>query len=50
MCCFYSHAKVCPIGRVDTLDPRAGGKCGKYSNRSNGSDAVRQVKNRSKAT
>jgi hypothetical protein len=36
------------LRQVDTIDPRAGRKCGEYSNRSNVSDSVCQVKNRSK--
>ncbi len=32
---------------MDTLDPRAGRKCGKYSNQSNVLDAMCQVKERS---
>ena len=39
----FSNTMAFLLRRVDTLDPRAGRKCGKYSNQSNMSDAVWQV-------
>jgi hypothetical protein len=40
----FSNTLLFWLGQVDTLDPRAGQKCGKYSNRSNRSDTVCQVR------